>query len=152
MQTIRPFLWFDGKAEEAATFYVSVFGQDSSVGDLSRSDDGSARGVPFTLRGQEFLAFNGGPMFTFNPAVSFFVRCESQAEVDHFWEKLSEGGEKSRCGWLTDKYGLSWQVIPTALPEMLDDEDEEKSDRVMQAMLQMTKIDIAALKRAYDGA
>jgi predicted 3-demethylubiquinone-9 3-methyltransferase (glyoxalase superfamily) len=152
MQTIRPFLWFDGKAEEAATFYVSVFGQDSSVGDVSRSDDGSARGVPFTLRGQEFLAFNGGPMFTFNPAVSFFVRCESQAEVDHFWGKLSEGGEKSRCGWLTDKYGLSWQVIPTALPEMLDDEDEEKSDRVMQAMLQMTKIDIAALKRAYDGA
>ena len=152
MQKIRPFLWYDDRAEEAATFYVGIFGEDSSVGDVSRGDDGTARGVPFVLRGVEFVAFNGGPHFKFTPAASLFVSCHSQAEVDYFWEKLSQGGEESRCGWLTDKFGLSWQIIPAVLPEMLDDADDEKSDRVMQAMLQMSKIDIAKLKAAYDGA
>jgi predicted 3-demethylubiquinone-9 3-methyltransferase (glyoxalase superfamily) len=156
MQKITPFLWFDGKAEEAMNFYVSIF-KNSKVGKVMRSGDagpgqkGRVMSVTFELNGQEFFALNGGPMFTFTPAVSFFVNCTTQEEVDELWEKLSAGGEKSRCGWLKDKYGLSWQIIPSALGEMLQDKDAEKSKRVMQAMMQMTKIDVAELKRAYDG-
>jgi predicted 3-demethylubiquinone-9 3-methyltransferase (glyoxalase superfamily) len=156
MQKITPFLWFDGKAEEAMNFYVSIF-KNSKVGKVSRYGEagpgpkGSVMSATFVLDGQEFFALNGGPMFTFTPAISLFVNCGTQEEVDELWEKLSAGGEKSRCGWLKDKYGLSWQIIPSALGEMLQDKDAEKSKRVMQAMMQMTKIDIAGLKRAYDG-
>jgi predicted 3-demethylubiquinone-9 3-methyltransferase (glyoxalase superfamily) len=139
MQKITPFLWFDGKAEEAMKFYVSIFKNSKIVG-ANR----------FQLDGQEFLVLNGGPQFTFTPAVSFFVNCESQEEVDELWEKLSEGGEKGRCGWLKDKYGLSWQVIPSVLGPMLYDKDPAKAKRVMQAMLQMSKIDIAGLRQAHD--
>jgi predicted 3-demethylubiquinone-9 3-methyltransferase (glyoxalase superfamily) len=139
MKKITPFLWFDGKAEEAMNFYVSIF-KNSKIVSANR----------FQLDGQEFLALNGGPQFTFSPAVSFFVNCETQQEVDELWEKLSEGGEKGRCGWLKDKYGLSWQVIPSVLGEMLHDKDAEKAKRVRKAMLQMDKIDIKSLKQAYD--
>jgi predicted 3-demethylubiquinone-9 3-methyltransferase (glyoxalase superfamily) len=139
MQKITPFLWFDGKAEEAMKFYVSIF-KNSKILSANR----------FQLDGQEFLVLNGGPQFTFSPAVSFFVNCETQQEVDELWEKLSEGGEKGRCGWLKDKYGLSWQVIPSVLGTMLHDKDTEKSKRVTKAMLQMDKIDIERLKQAYD--
>jgi predicted 3-demethylubiquinone-9 3-methyltransferase (glyoxalase superfamily) len=139
MQKITPFLWFDGKAEEAMNFYVSIF-KHSKILNANR----------FQLDGQDFLALNGGPQFTFSPAVSFFVNCETQPEIDELWETLSEGGEKQRCGWLKDKYGLSWQVIPSVLGELLNDDDDEKSDRVMKAMLQMDKIDITGLQRAYD--
>jgi predicted 3-demethylubiquinone-9 3-methyltransferase (glyoxalase superfamily) len=139
MGKITPFLWFDGKAEEAMNFYVSIF-KNSKIVSANR----------FQLDGQEFLALNGGPQFTFSPAVSFFVNCETQQEVDELWEKLSEGGEKGRCGWLKDKYGLSWQVIPSVLGEMLHDKDAEKAKRVRKAMLQMDKIDIKSLKQAYD--
>jgi predicted 3-demethylubiquinone-9 3-methyltransferase (glyoxalase superfamily) len=139
MKKITPFLWFDGKAEEAMNFYVSIF-KNSKIVSANR----------FQLDGQEFLALNGGPQFTFSPAVSFFVNCETQREVDELWEKLSEGGEKGRCGWLKDKYGLSWQVIPSVLGEMLHDKDAEKAKRVRKAMLQMDKIDIKSLKQAYD--
>jgi predicted 3-demethylubiquinone-9 3-methyltransferase (glyoxalase superfamily) len=139
MQKITPFLWFDGKAEEAMKFYVSIF-KNSKIVSANR----------FQLDGQEFLALDGGPQFTFSPAVSFFVNCETQQEVDELWEKLSEGGEKGRCGWLKDKYGLSWQVIPSVLGKMLQDKDAEKAKRVMKAMLQMDKIDIKSLQQAYD--
>jgi predicted 3-demethylubiquinone-9 3-methyltransferase (glyoxalase superfamily) len=139
MQKITPFLWFDGKAEEAMNFYVSIF-KNSKIVSANR----------FQLDGQEFLALNGGPQFTFSPAVSFFVNCETQQEVDELWEKLSDGGEKGRCGWLKDKYGLSWQVIPSVLGEMLHAKDAEKAKRVRKAMLQMDKIDIKSLKQAYD--
>jgi predicted 3-demethylubiquinone-9 3-methyltransferase (glyoxalase superfamily) len=138
MQKITPFLWFDGKAEEAMNFYVSIF-KNSKIVSANR----------FQLDGQEFLALNGGPQFTFSPAVSFFVNCETQQEVDELWEKLSAGGEKSRCGWLKDKYGLSWQIIPSVLTKMLGDKDAGKAKRVMEAMLQMDKIDIDRLKQAY---
>jgi predicted 3-demethylubiquinone-9 3-methyltransferase (glyoxalase superfamily) len=154
-QKITSFLWFDGKAEEAATFYVSVF-KNSKIVSVTRYGEagpgplGTVMSVIFQLSGQEFFALNGGPQFTFSPAISFFVNCETQDEVDELWEKLSEGGAKNRCGWLTDKYGLSWQVIPSVLGELLQDEDAEKSNRVMQAMLQMDKINIEALQRAYD--
>ena len=154
MQKIAPFLWFDGKAEEAMNFYVSIFG-NSAVVSVSRYGEGgpgpkgTVMSATFRLEGQEFMALNGGPQFTFSPAISFFVNCETQDEVDRLWDKLSEGGEKSRCGWLRDKYGLSWQVIPRILGELLQDKDAEKSARVMQAMLRMGKIDIEALKRAY---
>ena len=157
MQKIRPFLWFDDKAEEAMNFYTSIF-KNSKIVNVSRYGDegpgqaGAVMSATFQLDGQEFIALNGGPLFTFTPAVSFFINCETQQEVDELWEKLSEGGERSRCGWLRDKYGLSWQVIPTALGEMLQDEDDEKANRVMHAMLQMDKIDIARLKQAYDQA
>lgn len=155
MQKVRPFLWYDDKAEEAANLYVSVF-KNSKILDVSRRDeaepDGSVMMVTFQLDGQEIIALNGGPHFKFTPASSFFVSCENQEEVDYFWERLSEGGEKGQCGWLTDKFGLSWQIVPTALGDLLGDPDPEKSDRVMKAMLQMRKLDIAALKRAYDGA
>jgi predicted 3-demethylubiquinone-9 3-methyltransferase (glyoxalase superfamily) len=155
-QKITPFLWFDGRAEEAANFYVSVF-KNSEVTGVSRYGE-DAPGTPgtvmtasFTLEGQPFIALNGGPHYQFTPAISFFVNCVTQAEVDELWDKLSEGGKKIRCGWLEDKFGVSWQIIPEALGDLMGDPDEEKSDRVMQAMLQMTKIDIAGLQRAYDG-
>jgi predicted 3-demethylubiquinone-9 3-methyltransferase (glyoxalase superfamily) len=154
MQKIVPFLWFDGKAEEAAKFYTSVF-KDSKILTASRCGDegpgpkGSVMSVTFQLAGQQFYALNGGPLFTFSPAISLFVNCETQQEVDDLWEKLSEGGEKQRCGWLKDKYGVSWQIIPTALGELLQDKDPQKSGNVMRAMLQMDKIDIQTLRQAH---
>jgi predicted 3-demethylubiquinone-9 3-methyltransferase (glyoxalase superfamily) len=156
MQKINPFLWFDGKAEEAANFYVSVFKESKLVnvaryGDAGPGPKGTAMSATFDLAGQRFIALNGGSQFKFSEAISFLINCETQQEVDELWEKLSAGGEKSRCGWLKDKYGLSWQVIPTVLGEMLQDKDPKKSQRVMQAMMQMDKIDIARLKQAYDG-
>ena len=155
MQKITPFLWFDNQAEEAANFYVSIF-KNSTIKSVSRYGEGgpgpkgTAMSVTFQLAGQDFMALNGGPLFTFTPAVSFFVNCETQQEIDELWEELTAGGEEVRCGWLKDKFGLSWQIIPTALGEMLQDKDSKKSKRVMQAMMQMNKLDIAALKRAYE--
>jgi len=154
MKKITPFLWFDGQAEQAMNLYVSVF-KNSKVLDVSRYGEGApypagtARSVSFDLDGQEITAFNAGPEFKFTEAISFFVNCESQEEVDELWEKLSEGGEKSRCGWLKDKFGLSWQIVPTILGELLADEDPEKAQRVMEAMLKMDKLDIQGLKQAY---
>ncbi|MGA8342089.1 MAG: VOC family protein [Candidatus Sulfotelmatobacter sp.] len=156
MQKITPFLWFDDKAEEAMNFYVSIF-KNSKVGKVTRYPEGgpgpkgTVMSVTFQLNGQEFYALNGGPLFTFTPAISFFVNCETQQEVDELWEKLSAGGEESRCGWLKDKYGLSWQIIPSVLGKMLQDTDAEKAKRVMNAMMQMGKIDINRLQQAYDG-
>lgn len=156
MQKITPFLWFNGQAEEAANLYTSLI-KNSKLGNIARYGEagpgpkGSAMSVTFQLDGQEFIALNGGPQFTFTPAVSFLVSCETQEEVDRLWEKLSEGGRKDRCGWLQDKFGLSWQIVPTVLGKMLHDKDAEKSKRVMQAMLQMRKLDIAGLERAYNG-
>jgi predicted 3-demethylubiquinone-9 3-methyltransferase (glyoxalase superfamily) len=153
MQKITPFLWFDDKAEEAMNFYTSIF-KNSKVGRITRygqggpGPKGTVMSCTFQLEGQEFMALNGGPQFTFSPAISFFVNCETQEEVDELWEKLSEGGKKERCGWLKDKYGLSWQIIPTTLGKLLSDPDREKSNRVMRAMLQMDKIDIARLQQA----
>jgi len=155
MQKIVPFLWFDGKAEEAAKFYVSIF-KNSKVVNVSRYGDagpgpkGTVMSATFQLEGQEFYALNGGPQFSFTPAISLFVNCETQAEVDELWERLSAGGSKDRCGWLTDKYGLSWQIIPTALGKMLSDKDPKKSASAMKAMLQMAKIDIKKLQEAFD--
>jgi predicted 3-demethylubiquinone-9 3-methyltransferase (glyoxalase superfamily) len=155
MQKITPFLWFDSKAEEAMNFYISIF-KDSKIVSVTRYGEGgpgpkgTVMTATFQLDGQEFMALNGGPHFKFTEAISFFVNCETQQEVDELWEKLSEGGEKSRCGWLKDKYGLSWQIVPSVLGEMLRDKDAEKSKRVMMAMLQMDKIDIKALKQAYE--
>lgn len=151
---ITPFLWFDHQAEEAANFYTSIF-KNSKRGTVMRYGEegpgpkGTVMSTTFELEGQEFIALNGGPMFTFSPAISFFVKCDTQAEVDHFWEKLSAGGEMQPCGWLKDRYGVSWQIVPTVLGEMLADEDPEKAGRVMRAMLQMKKLDIEGLKRAY---
>lgn len=150
MQKITPFLWFDGQAEEAMNFYVSIF-KNSKILSTAPGPDGKIMMGTFQLDGQEFHALNGGPMFKFTEAISLFVNCETQAEVDELWEKLSAGGEKSRCGWLKDKYGLSWQIIPTVLGKLMQDKDREKAGRVMQAMLQMDKIDIASLQQAYDG-
>jgi predicted 3-demethylubiquinone-9 3-methyltransferase (glyoxalase superfamily) len=155
MQKIVPFLWFDGKGEEAMNFYVSIF-KNSKIGEVTRygkagpGQEGTAISATFQLEGQEFYALNGGPQFTFTPAISLFVNCETQQEVDELWKKLSEGGEIQQCGWLQDKYGLSWQIIPTILGKLLRDKDPAKAQRVMQAMLQMKKIDIARLKQAYD--
>lgn len=155
MQKITPFLWFDGKAEEAMNFYVSIF-KNSKVlsvnryGDAGPGPKGSVMTATFQLEGQQFTALNGGPMYKFTPAISFFVNCQTQQEVDELWEKLSEGGGKHRCGWLWDKYGVSWQIIPDALGKMLQDKDPAKSKRVMQAMLQMDKIDIKRLQEAYE--
>lgn len=149
MQKITPFLWFDGKAEEAMNFYISIF-KNSKIVSLSRSAEGRLTGGTFQLDGQEFLALNGGPQFTFSPAISFFVNCQTQQEVDELWEKLSEGGAKQRCGWLKDKYGLSWQIVPSVLGKMLQDKDTNKAKNVMNAMLQMNKIEIERLKQAYD--
>jgi predicted 3-demethylubiquinone-9 3-methyltransferase (glyoxalase superfamily) len=148
MKKITPFLWYDGKAEEAAKFYVSIF-KKSKIQNIRPGPKGSVMGVEFQLEGQDFIALNGGPHFTFSPAISFFVSCKTQEEVDELWDKLSAGGEKQPCGWLKDKYGVSWQIIPTALGEMLQDKDAGKAQRVMQAMLQMKKIDIKGLKEAY---
>ena len=155
-QKITPFLWYDGKAEEAAKFYTSIF-KNSEIGDILRAGDagpgpkGSVVTVAFTLAGQRFVAINGGPEFKFTPAISFFVSCETQAEVDEFWDKLSAGGETSQCGWLHDRYGVSWQVVPNILIELLGDKDAAKAARVMKAMLKMTKLDIAALEKAAAG-
>jgi predicted 3-demethylubiquinone-9 3-methyltransferase (glyoxalase superfamily) len=148
MQKITPFFWFDGNAEEAMNFYVSIF-NNSKILNLSRNGDTVFSGT-FQLEGQEFMALNGGPMFKFTEAISLFVSCKTQDEVDELWEKLSEGGEKSRCGWLKDKFGLSWQIIPTALGELLGHPDPATAQRVMQAMLQMSKIDIKKLEDARD--
>jgi predicted 3-demethylubiquinone-9 3-methyltransferase (glyoxalase superfamily) len=155
LQKITPHLWFDTQAEEAANFYTSIF-EDSRVVSLTRYGEtgpgpaGSVMTVKFQLEGQEFIALNGGPHFKFNEAISFFVDCETQEEVDELWESLSEGGEEQQCGWLKDRYGVSWQIIPTALGELLQDGDAERANRVMQAMLQMIKIDIRGLQEAYD--
>jgi predicted 3-demethylubiquinone-9 3-methyltransferase (glyoxalase superfamily) len=155
MQKITPFLWFDGKAEEAMNFYVSIF-KNSKVARVTRYGEGgpgpkgTVMSATFQLDGQDFFALNGGPQFTFSPAISFFVNCETQQEVDELWEKLSEGGERQRCGWLKDKYGLSWQIVPSVLGKMLQDRDAEKAKRVMMAMLQMDKIEINRLQQAYD--
>jgi predicted 3-demethylubiquinone-9 3-methyltransferase (glyoxalase superfamily) len=156
-QKITPFLWFDKQAEEAANFYVSVF-PDSAIGDVTHYGEntprpaGSVMTVSFRLAGQEFIALNGGPEFTFNEAISFSIDCKSQEEVDRYWEALTaDGGEPGPCGWLKDKFGVSWQVNPTVLGEMLQDPDKERANRVMQAMLQMSKIDISKLEEAYAG-
>jgi predicted 3-demethylubiquinone-9 3-methyltransferase (glyoxalase superfamily) len=155
MQKITPFLWFDNQAEEAAHFYTSIF-KNSKIGTVSRYGEaapgpkGSVMLVTFELDGEEFMALNGGPLFKFTEAISLSVNCQTQDEVDELWEKLSAGGEKGRCGWLKDKYGLSWQINPTVLGEMLNDKDAEKANRVMQAMLQMDKIDVGELKQAYE--
>jgi predicted 3-demethylubiquinone-9 3-methyltransferase (glyoxalase superfamily) len=147
MKKITPFLWFDTQAEEAMRFYVSIF-KNSKVISVSPGPDGKAFSVSFELDGQEFTALNGGPMFKFTEAISLFVNCETQAEVDDFWSKLTAGGEAGQCGWLKDKYGLSWQIVPTALGRLLGNPDPVKSQRVMQAMLKMNKLDIAALENA----
>jgi predicted 3-demethylubiquinone-9 3-methyltransferase (glyoxalase superfamily) len=155
MQKITTFLWFDDQAEEAMNFYASLF-KNSKVLSVNRFGDevpgpkGKVITATFQLDGQEFMALNGGPQFHFTEAISLFVDCETQGEVDELWEKLSAGGEKGQCGWLKDKYGLSWQIVPRALGEMLNDKDPEKAKRVLQAMLLMKKIDIKALKQAYD--
>jgi predicted 3-demethylubiquinone-9 3-methyltransferase (glyoxalase superfamily) len=157
MQKIIPFLWFDNKAEEAVNFYVSIF-KNSKIVNMSRWGDGgpgpkgAVMSVTFELNGQEFMALNGGPTFKFSPAISFFVKCETQQDVDDYWEKLSAGGTKERCGWLKDKYGVSWQIIPNALGKFLQEKDPAKSKRVMNAMMQMDKIDIQGLQRAYEQA
>ena len=156
MQKIIPFLWFDGKAEEAINFYVSIF-KNSKVLSVTRygsagpGPKGTVMSATFQLEGQDFYALNGGPQFKFTPAISLFVNCETQPEVDELWKKLSAGGREDQCGWLQDKYGLSWQIIPTALGRMLGDKDPEKANRAMQAMLKMKKIDIKGRQRAYDG-
>jgi predicted 3-demethylubiquinone-9 3-methyltransferase (glyoxalase superfamily) len=154
-QKITPFLWFDTQAEEAARFYVSIFKNSrilgiTRYGEAGPGPKGSVMTVHFELDGQEFIGLNGGPQFKFTEAVSFSVDCKTQEEVDEFWQKLSEGGEQVQCGWLKDKYGLSWQIVPTVLVEMLNDPDPSKSKRVMEAMLQMKKIDIVGLQKAYD--
>jgi len=159
MQKITPFLWFDNQAEEAVNFYISIFKNSKIVGvtrygeagaDVSGKPKGTVMTIAFRIEGQEFVALNGGPAFTFSPAISFVVNCETQEEVDNLWEKLSEGGEIEECGWLRDKYGVSWQIVPTILVELLQDKDAGKSERVMKAMLQMKKLDIKGLKQAYE--
>ena len=156
MPKITPFLWFDHQAEEAMNFYVAVF-NNSRAGDVTRYGDagpgpkGSVMTASFELEGQQFTALNGGPRVKFTEAVSFVVSCETQEEVDELWERLAEGGETQQCGWLKDRFGLSWQIVPVALMELISDPDPERSRRVMEAMLQMTKLDIAQLTRAYEG-
>ena len=160
MQRITPFLWFDNQAEEAVKFYTSIF-KNSRIGKITRYDEagekasgrraGSVMTVEFQLEGQEFVALNGGPQFKFTEAVSFVVNCATQAELDRFWKKLSAGGKEVQCGWLRDKYGLSWQIVPTVLGELLSDQDAARSRRVMQAMLKMVKLDIKELKQAAQG-
>ena len=155
MQKITPFLWFNGNAEEAMNFYTSIF-KESSIVHISRIGEGgpAPKGTvitgTFRLGQQEFMALNGGPMFSFTPAISFFVHCKDQQEVDHYWEKLSAGGEPQRCGWLKDKFGVSWQIIPEALGRLMGDKDPKKAKSVMEAMLKMNKLDIGELQRAYD--
>lgn len=157
MQKIVPFLWFDGKAEEAMTFYTSIFKNSKIVnvvrcGDHGPGPKGSVLTGTFQLEGQQFMALNGGPMYKFTPAISLFVNCETQAEVDELWDKLTaDGGQPVQCGWLTDKFGVSWQIIPTALMQLLSDKDPGRAGRATQAMMQMVKIDIAKLQQAADG-
>jgi predicted 3-demethylubiquinone-9 3-methyltransferase (glyoxalase superfamily) len=160
MQKITPFLWFDSQAEEAVKFYASIF-RNSKVGKIARYNEagekaagrpaGSVMTVEFQLEGQKFVALNGGPHFKFTEAISFVVNCKTQAEMDYYWRKLSAGGKEVQCGWLKDKYGLSWQIVPTILGELFADKDPAKSQRVMQAMLKMVKLDIKKLKQAYGG-
>jgi predicted 3-demethylubiquinone-9 3-methyltransferase (glyoxalase superfamily) len=156
MQKITPFLWFDGKAEEAMNYYVSII-PNSKVLSVVRTTDagpgpkGSVLTANFQLNGVEFTALNGGPQFKFTEAVSFVINCETQEEVDKYWEKLSEGGSKSQCGWLKDKYGLSWQIVPIQLLQMLGDKDQAKAGRVMKTMMKMTKLELPPLKQAFDG-
>jgi predicted 3-demethylubiquinone-9 3-methyltransferase (glyoxalase superfamily) len=161
MPKISPCLWFDDQGEEAAKFYTYIF-KDSKIGDVTRygkegykihgREEGTVMTVEFEIEGQKFLALNGGPIFKFNEAISFQVYCETQEELDYYWEKLSEGGDEKaqQCGWLKDKYGVSWQIVPTILIKMLKDKDSEKSQKVMKAMLQMHKLDISTLKKAYE--
>lgn len=155
MQKITPFLWFDHQAEEAINFYVSIF-KNSKIGKVTRYGNagpgpkGTVMTATFQLEGQEFVALNGGPKYQFTPAISFVVNCETQQEVDELWEKLSVGSQSQQCGWLTDKFGVCWQIVPTALPKYLTDPDPEKVNRVMKAMLQMKKIEIETLKQAYE--
>jgi predicted 3-demethylubiquinone-9 3-methyltransferase (glyoxalase superfamily) len=159
MQRITPFLWFDDKAEEAANFYITIF-KNSKIVNIARYGEagaqvsgrpkGTVMTVTFQLQGQEFVALNGGPQFKFTEAVSFVVNCQTQEEIDEYWEKLSDGGQEIQCGWLKDRFGLSWQVVPTILGEMLNDPDPKKAERVMKAMLQMKKLDIKGLKQAYE--
>jgi predicted 3-demethylubiquinone-9 3-methyltransferase (glyoxalase superfamily) len=156
-QKITPFLWFDNNAEEAITFYTAVF-KDSKIVSMSRYPEGApgpagtVMSATFRLNGQDFMALNGGPIFKFTEAISLYVDCATQQEVDYYWDKLSDGGEPGQCGWLKDKFGLSWQIVPKALGEMLGDPDPKKAGRVMQAMLKMSKIDVAGLRRAYEQA
>jgi predicted 3-demethylubiquinone-9 3-methyltransferase (glyoxalase superfamily) len=155
-QRITTFLWFDNQAEEAMNFYVSIFG-NSKTGNVSRYGDagpgpkGSVLVASFELDGQEFMALNGGPRFKFTEAISLVVKCKTQEEVDHYWDRLSQGGQIQQCGWLKDKFGLSWQIVPTVLGQMMSDPDPKKANRVMAAVLQMTKLDIAKLQQAYQG-
>ena len=157
MQKINPFMWFDHEAEEAATFYVSLF-EGSAITDVSRYLEGSpghagtVMSVTFRLAGQEFIALNGGPQFSFNQAISFLVHCEDQAEVDRLWDAFGHGGDPQRCGWISDRFGVTWQIVPNALGDLLGDPDPARAQRAMQAMLQMGKIDIEGLRRAADGA
>jgi len=157
MHKITPFLWFNDQAGEATNFYVSIF-KNSKVTRVTRNGDngpgpkGSVMSTTFVLDGQEFFALNGGPLFTFSPAVSFFINCETQAEIDELWEKLSAGGKQERCGWLKDKYGVSWQVVPSILGKLLQDPNPAKGKRVMAALLQMNKLDIKGLQQAYEAA
>jgi predicted 3-demethylubiquinone-9 3-methyltransferase (glyoxalase superfamily) len=157
MQKIKPFLWFNNQAQEAADFYVSIF-KNSKIVETMRYTEagpgtpGSVMSVTFQLDGQEFIALNGGPTFTFTPAISFFVNCQTQEEIDELWEKLSAGGKTLQCAWLTDKFGITWQIVPAALGELLRGKNPAKSKAVMQALLQMTKLDIAKLKQAHDRA
>jgi predicted 3-demethylubiquinone-9 3-methyltransferase (glyoxalase superfamily) len=158
MQKITPFLWFDDNAEEAAKFYTSIF-RNSRIVNVARYGEagskasgrpkGSVMTVAFELEGQPFVALNGGPVFTFSPAISLFVNCETQKEIDELWEKLTDGGEEVECGWLKDKYGVSWQIVPSGIVEMISDRDPARSDRVMQAVVKMKKLDMAVLKKAY---
>jgi predicted 3-demethylubiquinone-9 3-methyltransferase (glyoxalase superfamily) len=160
MQRITPFLWFNDNAEEAVKFYTSIF-KKSKIGKIARYDEagekaagrpaGSVMTIEFEIEGQDFIALNGGPHFKFNEAVSFVVSCKTQTEVDYYWNKLSAGGKEVQCGWLTDKFGLSWQIVPTILGELMSDKDPAKSQRVMEAMLKMVKLDINKLKAAYAG-
>lgn len=159
MQKIVPFLWFDNQSEEAARFYTGIFPNSKIVNiayygeagaEVSGKPKGSVMTVEFQIEGQTYVALNGGPEFTFSPAISFSVNCETQEEIDYLWEKLSEGGETIQCGWLTDKYGVSWQIVPTILDKLLQDKDTEKAERVMKAMIQMIKLDINTLKQAYE--
>jgi predicted 3-demethylubiquinone-9 3-methyltransferase (glyoxalase superfamily) len=160
MPRITPFLWFDSNAEEAVNFYTSIF-KNSRIVSVTRYNDeaakvsgrqkGSVMTIAFQIEGQDFTALNGGHAFSFTPAISFVVNCQTQEEVDHYWDRLTEGGEEVQCGWLKDKYGVSWQIVPAALGKMLQDKDPEKSKRVMQAMLQMKKIDLNGLQQAYNG-
>jgi predicted 3-demethylubiquinone-9 3-methyltransferase (glyoxalase superfamily) len=160
IQKITPFLWFDYNAEEATKFYTSIFKESKiidiahygeSAAEASGRPKGTVMTVTFELEGQRFMALNGGPIFKFSPAISFLVNCETQKEVDSLWEKLSEGGEEEQCGWLKDKFGVSWQIVPSVLGEMMQDKDAEKSEKVMKALIQMKKIDIQSLQKAYAG-